>query len=68
MVKNEFSPFIYTFHLHTYFFNDLPQSPIISLNLFADDTKAYVPLINDNERLNLQETINKLLVVEWSEK
>ena len=45
-----------TFHNH----------PSFHKKMFADDTKAYVPLINDNDCLNLQETIDKL--VEWSEK
>ena len=52
--------------LFIYFINDLPQSSIISLKIFADDTKAYVPIINDTDRLNLQVTIDNL--VDWSEK
>ena len=52
--------------LFIYFINDLPLSSITSLKIFADDTKAYVPLIDDTDHLKLQETINNL--VEWSEK
>ena len=52
--------------LFIYFINDLPQVASSSLKIFADDTKAYVPLYSTNDNLKLQQTIDNL--VEWSEK
>ena len=52
--------------LFIYFINDLPQVAGSSLKIFADDTKAYVPLKDESDSHKLQETIDSL--VEWSEK
>ena len=52
--------------LFIYFINDLPQVANTFFKIFADDTKAYLPIHNVSDQASLQETVDKL--VEWSEK
>ena len=52
--------------LFIYFINDLPQVVSTSIKIFADDTKAYIPLNSVSDSIKLQETIDCL--VEWSDK
>ena len=50
--------------LFIYFINDLPKSASSFIKIFADDTKAYLPITSFHDKDNLQHTINKL--VDWS--
>ena len=52
--------------LFIYFINDLPQVVNCTMKIFADDTKAYVPIFDSSDSLKLQEAIDNL--VEWSER
>ena len=52
--------------LFVFFINDLPDVSQSSLKIFADDTKVYTPINSDEDRDNLQESINQLVL--WSEK
>ena len=52
--------------LFVYYINDLPLSVECSIKIFADDTKAYLPINSLSDKYLLQESINKL--VDWSEK
>ena len=48
--------------LFVYFINDLPDVSQSSLKIFADDTKVYTPINSDEDRDNLQESINQLVL------
>ena len=52
--------------LFIYFINDLPDiiGPNTNIKIFADDTKIYSTVNNENDSNNLQETINSLY--KWS--
>ena len=50
--------------LFIYYINDLPNVASSSLKIFADDTKAYLPITSTEDKDNLQNTIDRL--VEWS--
>ena len=50
--------------LFIYFINDLPSIVSIFIKIFADDTKAYFPILSDADRIRLQKTIDDM--VHWS--
>ena len=50
--------------LFIYFINDLPSLITIFIKIFADDTKAYLPILSDADRIILQKTIDDM--VHWS--
>ena len=50
--------------LFIYFINDLPSVVSTFVKIFADDTKAYYPILNNSDKILLQKTINDM--VEWS--
>ena len=52
--------------LFIYFINDLPDVIKCISKIFADDTKAYQEIIDFNDHLILQESIDAM--VEWGEK
>ena len=52
--------------LFIYFINDLPDVVDEQIKIFADDTKAYTPIRNENDNLNLQKCLDSL--VSWCEK
>ena len=52
--------------LFIYFINDLPDVVDEQIKIFADDTKAYTPIRNVNDNLNLQKCLDSL--VSWCEK
>ena len=52
--------------LFIYFINDLPDVTNCLLKIFADDTKVYIPIESDDDRLKLQKSIDEL--VKWSER
>ena len=56
--------------LFIYFINDMPDVLDCMVKIFADDTKAYLPVTKPEQRLQLQENINKLLhwTNEWQIK
>lgn len=51
--------------LFIYYINDLPQTVNCLLKIFADDTKAYLPITSITDGHKLQESIDKL--VDWTE-
>ena len=46
--------------------NDLTDVTNCLLKIFADDTKVYIPIESDDDRLKLQKSIDEL--VKWSER
>ena len=52
--------------LFVYFINDLPEAVKCLLKIFADDTKAYLPIFSIKDCEDLQDSINRL--VEWTKK
>ena len=50
--------------LFIYFINDLPSLITIFIKIFADDTKAYLPILSNADRIILQKTIDDM--VHWS--
>ena len=50
--------------LFIYFINDLPSIISIFIKIFADDTKAYLPILSNADRIILQKTIDDM--VHWS--
>ena len=52
--------------LFIYYINDLPDAVKCLLKLFADDSKAYMPILTASQHQILQESINNL--VHWSDK
>ena len=50
--------------LFIYFINDLPSLISIFIKIFADDTKAYLPILSNADRIILQKTIDDM--VHWS--
>ena len=52
--------------LFVYFINDLPEVVKCLIKIFADDTKAYLPIFSIKDCENLQDSINKL--VDWTKK
>ena len=52
--------------LFIYYINDLPDAVKCLLKLFADDSKAYMPILMASQHQILQESINNL--VTWSDK
>ena len=52
--------------LFIYFINDLPEVASSLVKIFADDTKAWRSLTNENDHIKLQDTINAF--GDWSDK
>ena len=52
--------------LFIYFINDLPDVTSCLIKIFADDTKAYLPIRSTEDQEKLQFSIDKL--VEWTDK
>ena len=52
--------------LFIYFINDLPDVVTCLIKIFADDTKAYMPIRSRADQQKLQYSIDKL--VEWTDK
>ena len=52
--------------LFIYYINDLPDATKCLIKIFADDTKAYLPVQSNDDHDMLQYSINKL--VEWTDK
>ena len=52
--------------LFVLFINDLPDHIKSDINMFADDTKIYAKINNDNDKLHLQEDLDNLHT--WSER
>ena len=52
--------------LFIFFINDLPSISTVETKIFADDTKAYCRIENDQDQRNLQQTID--LMHEWTER
>ena len=50
--------------LFIYYINDLPSVASAIAKMFADDTKAYRPILSITDNLKIQKTINDM--VEWS--
>ena len=48
------------------FINDLPESVLSSVFMFADDTKLYHPIKSPQDHLIMQQDLDNL--VEWCEK
>ena len=46
--------------LFIYFINDLPEVCSVTTKIFADDTKAYTSIKNEQDHLNLQNTIDSM--------
>ena len=51
--------------LFIYFINDLPEVCSVTTKIFADDTKAYTSIKNEQDHLNLQNTIDS--IHSWTE-
>ena len=56
--------------LFIYFINDLPEVTTVTTKIFADDTKAYTAIKNDQDQANLQTTIDNMYrwTVQWQLK
>ena len=52
--------------LFVYHINDLPQTAHCDVTIFADDTKAYSAVYDDETRMKLQSDIDKL--VQWTDE
>ena len=52
--------------LFIFFINDLPSISTVQTKIFADDTKAYSRIENQQDQENLQQTID--LMHDWTEK
>ena len=52
--------------LFIYFINDLPLVSSVNTKIFADDTKAYSRIESENDKVNMQETIDKMY--EWTQR
>ena len=52
--------------LFIFFINDLPSISTVETKIFADDTKAYCQIKNEQDKRNLQQTID--LMHDWTEK
>ena len=52
--------------LFIYFINDLPDTTTVTTKIFADDTKAFSAIKNDEDQKILQEGINSMY--NWTEK
>lgn len=52
--------------LFIYFINDLPDATTCLIKIFADDTKAYMPIRSKEDQEKLQYSIDRL--VEWTDK
>ena len=46
--------------LFIYFINDLPLVTTLKTKIFADDTKLFTPISNDDDQFKLQEAIDKM--------
>ena len=51
--------------LFIYFINDLPNVSNLQTKIFADDTKAFTTISSDQDRIDLQHTIDQMY--EWTE-
>ena len=54
-----------TLSVFIYYINDLPDVVNTLLRIFADDTKSYDKIENDDDQIKLQTSINSL--VKWSQ-
>ena len=52
--------------LFVYFINDLPDVCSVQTKIYADDTKAYTPMLTDENRNQLQLTIDRMF--EWTQQ
>ena len=52
--------------LFIYYINDLPEVCTVETKIYADDTKAFTPIKEDNDRIRLQDTIDKMY--EWTDR
>ena len=52
--------------LFIYYINDLPDAVNCLIQIFADDTKAYLPILTCHDNMNLQSSLDQM--VKWSNK
>ena len=52
--------------LFIYYINDLPDAVKCLIQIFADDTKAYLPILTYHDNVNLQSSLDQM--VRWSNK